>query len=304
VDDVIVLVPDELGERMLDGVDGLRAVRYELGSDPSPEQLAARIVVLHFPDVEPTIEFLGKLPHLQYVQAMSAGYEQWVDRMPPGVLLANVRGAHGIRVAEWVVAMLLSHYRQLPGFAADQRAGHWNRHPSDTLLGKRVTVLGAGDIAERTRQLLEPFGCPVRFVGSRARSGVIDLDQYSRDAGDDDVVVIAVPVSPATRGLVDAAFLARLKDGAVVVNAARGVIVDTDALAAEAASGRIYGILDVVEPEPLPDGHPLWSTPGITITPHVAGSIPRVWERAWDVGLENLRAFVAGNPPENLATSR
>lgn len=296
-----VLVPDEIGLRLLADRPGLQAIPYELGQPLDEAQRNARVLVVRYPAVEPTLELMAQLPRLEFVQALSAGYEHWVGRLPPGVLLANVRGAHGGAVAEWVLAVLLSHFRQLPDFAAAQREGRWRPHPTETLHGKCVVILGAGDIAHRTHEMLMPFGCDVRLVGRTARDGVITMDDFLRDAAATDVLVVALPVTRETTGIIDGALLARLTSGAVVVNAGRGALLDTDALIAAAGSGRIYGILDVVDPEPLPDAHPLWSTPGIVVTPHVAGAIPGVWERAWAAALFNLDALAAGTAPEELA---
>lgn len=295
-----VLVPDELGMALLSTRETLEAIPYRLGRPADENQRRARAMVVSFPDVDEAVAFMRSLPHLQLLQALSAGYEQWVGRLPEGVQLANVRFVHGIGVSEWILAMLLSHYRDLPDFAASQARGRWNSHPTKTLVGKTVAILGAGDLAIRTRDLLSPLDCHVVLVGRTARHGVITMDQFMSDAKFADIVVIALPLTPATNRIVDERFLSLLKDGAVVVNAGRGPHVDTGALMSAAQTGRIYGILDVVDPEPLPDGHPLWSTPGVVITPHVAGAVPDVWPRSWRRAIENLEAFAAGNAPEDL----
>lgn len=295
-----VLVPDELGMEMLSGRDTLEPILYELGRPADENQRRGRAMVVAIPDVDQAVEFMHTLPNLRLLQALSAGYEQWVGRLPAGVQLANVRFVHGIGVSEWILAMLLSHYRELPDFAASQALGHWNRHPTGTLVGKTVAILGAGDLAIRTRDLLNPLDCRVVLVGRTARDGVITMDQFRSDASSADIVVVALPLTPETTRIVDARFLSQLKDGAVLVSAGRGAHVDTNALLSAAQSGRIYAILDVVDPEPLPDGHPLWSTPGVVITPHVAGAVPDVWRRAWRRAVENLEAFAAGKAPEDL----
>jgi phosphoglycerate dehydrogenase-like enzyme len=289
-----VLVPDDIGMRVLADDPRLVPLRYD-ADRPDLHGLppAQALVVAYPPDIRPTVELMHALPSLEYVQTLSAGYEQWLDGLPQGVRLTNVSGVHGIGVAEWVVAVLLAHVRELHGFAEAQRDRTWRRHPTDSLLGKRVTVLGAGDIAVRTRDLLVPFGCDVRLVGRTARDGVLTMAQYAADAGRDDVVVLALPVTDDTVHLVDPGFLDRLRDGAIVVNAGRGALVDTDALVAAASDGRIHGILDVVEQEPLPDDDPLWTS----------RSIPGVWDRAWVAALDNLRSFAAGDPPRDLAVT-
>lgn len=299
-----VLVPDDLGMGLLSGREGIVPIRYDPESPDLADPPPARVLVVGYPpDIAPTVELMHALPSLELVQTLSAGYEQWLEHLPAGVGIANVSGVHGLGVAEWVVAVLLAHVRDLADFADAQRRRTWRRHPTDSLHGKRVTVLGAGDIGRRTRDLLVPFGCTVRLVGRSEREGVATMSDWARDAGSDDIVVLALPVTDDTVHLVDADFLARLRDGAVLVNAGRGALVDTDALVAATSSGRIHGILDVVEHEPLPDDDPLWTAPGITITPHVAGSIPGVWDRAWVAAVDNLRSFAAGDHPRDLAVT-
>jgi phosphoglycerate dehydrogenase-like enzyme len=126
------------------------------------------------------------------------------------------------------------------------------------------------------------------------------MESFLPRASAADVIVIALPLTPATTRVVDAEFLARLRPGAVIVNAGRGALVDTEALMRAAQAGQICGILDVVDPEPLPEGHPLWTSRGITITPHIAGAVPDVWPRSWKRAVNNLQAFAAGRDPEDL----
>ena len=163
-----------------------------------------------------------------------------------------------------------------------------------------MLVLGAGDLAVEFRRRAEPFGAEVRVVGRRAREGVHGLDELDDLLPDADAVVVMLPLTDATRGLVDAGVLRRMPDGAVLVNAGRGPIVDTDALLAELRSGRLRAALDVTEPEPLPEGHPLWSAPGLLLTPHVAGSTTGWLERAFAVAARQIEQFAAGREPDNL----
>jgi phosphoglycerate dehydrogenase-like enzyme len=161
-------------------------------------------------------------------------------------------------------------------------------------------VLGAGDLATNLASRLAPFETEVVLVGRRARPGVhalADVDDLLPNA---DVVVALLPDSEATRNVIDADFLAKLPDGAVVVNAGRGGSVDTNALLAELTSCRLRAALDVTNPEPLPQGHPLWSAPGLLLTPHVAGSVHGGWQRAWEVALRQLEIYAKGGIPPNL----
>jgi phosphoglycerate dehydrogenase-like enzyme len=279
----------------------LHAVPYLPDERPTPEQEAAQVLVVGLTwSVEPIVAFMHRLPHLELVQTLNAGYDQWEGRLPAGVILANARGAHGRSTAEWAVAGLLNHLRALRGFAEAQSRRAWEYRVTDTLDGKRVAVIGAGDIGSTLRRMLEPFGATVTLVARTSRPGVLSMDEFQRVRGDQDVVILAVPVTPDTVALVDKSFLAALKDGTVVVNAGRGVLVDTSALVDETRSGRLQAMLDVTEPEPLPADHPLWTVPGVTITPHVAGSTAGLSERAWSVALAQLEAFARGQTPDNL----
>jgi len=301
----VVLIEEDAGMELLRDHPTLLPVRYDLSSGAAPDELQSRAsaIVVGITPVDPAAALLRRLPGLRLVQTLSAGYEQWIDRLPPGVGIANVRGVHGMPVAEWVVGALIAHFRELVELAGWQREQTWRpRRLSDSLIGKRVAILGAGDIATRTRAMLAPFECDVTLVGRSRRDGVVTLDDFlAGPVARADVIVLALPVTDETRHLVDDGFLARVADGAVLVNAGRGALIDHDALARAAAAGRIHAILDVVDPEPLPTGHPLWSTPNLTITPHIGGAIPRTWPAAWRRAVENLEAFAAGRAPMDLA---
>ncbi|PXY28310.1 2-hydroxyacid dehydrogenase [Prauserella muralis] len=294
---VTVLVPDDDGVVALSEVEGVRPVRYRVG-EPLPEQ--ARDAEVLIPGGGGVQALLGELPKLRLIQLLSAGAEQWIDVLPDGVLLSTCRGAHGGATAEWVVAVLLSLYRDLGAFADGQRAREWAPHVTDGLQGKRVLIVGAGDVGRQARRKLEPFDARVTMVGLSARPGVHGVGELPELLGDCDVVVLLVPLTSRTRGMVDATFLAAMPDGAVLVNAARGAVVDTDALLAELSSGRLRAALDVTEPEPLPAGHPLWSAPGVLITPHVAGSVQGSRRRSYAVAVAEIERYVKGELPDNL----
>ncbi len=161
-------------------------------------------------------------------------------------------------------------------------------------------MLGAGDIGGHLRAMLTPFGAEVQLVGRTAREGVLAMGEFLPRRSEFDVVIVVLPLTDATRGLVDAGFLDGLRDGTVLVNAGRGPLVITDDLARAAASGRVAALLDVIDPEPLPDGHPFWTTPGVTITPHVGGGVEGIWERGWRVAAEQIAAYARGEDPPNL----
>jgi phosphoglycerate dehydrogenase-like enzyme len=244
--------------------------------------------------------FLEGLPQLKLVQLLSAGAEQFIGKLPDGVVLCNARGAHTPSTAEWAVTAALAAQRDLPAFVREQEAGRWAPHTARSMVGAKVLVVGAGDIGRTIGRMLAGFDVDLTYVARSAREGVHSTEQLPQLLPEADVVVLIVPVTPETRGLVDARFLAAMRDGALLVNAARGVVVDTDALVAELASGRLRAALDVTDPEPLPEGHPLWSAPNLLLTPHVAGAVPDTNERAAAAVTDQLHRVLAGEPLANV----
>ena len=295
-----VLVPDEQGVQAFAGAPGLLAIRYDARQEPTAEQQQATVMVTGFLDVEPEVAFMRALPHLKLLQTLNAGFDQWVGRLPPGVALSNARGAHGRSTAEWTAAVLLAHYRELTRFATAQGERRWDHHETASLAGKRVAILGAGDIGTTIQRMLAPFGCRLMLVGRRRRDEVVTMDDFRAAAAEQDVVVLVLPVTPETRGLVDARFLNSMKDGALLVNPGRGSLVVTGDLLKETQPGRLRAILDVTDPEPLPANHPLWVSPGVTITPHVGGNTEGALERAWAVAVQQIALFARGQAPANL----
>jgi phosphoglycerate dehydrogenase-like enzyme len=250
--------------------------------------------------VLPENGFLEGLPRLRLVQLLSAGAERFAGRLPEGVLLCNARGAHTPATAEWAVAATLAAQRGIPFFVREQEAGRWSFGTHRSLVGARVLVVGAGDIGTTIGRMLAGFDVELTYVARTARDGVRSTAELPELLPHADVVIVIVPVTPETTGMVDAAFLAAMPDGALLVNAARGVVVDTDALLAELTAGRLRAALDVTEPEPLPEGHPLWSAPGLLLTPHVGGAVPETNARAASAVVEQLARVLAGEPLKNV----
>ena len=297
----IVCLPDQNAVDLLGAVpDTVQIIVWD-GSGPRPERLAE--CVFWVPQVEDSENLDAKfaaMPKLEVAQLTSAGVEDVLGHVPDGVTLCDARGVHGSSVAELVLTLVLASYRRLPHFLEAQRQGCWDLVEADDLNGKQVLIVGAGDLGEQTARRLRAFDAVPTMVAHTARGDVHGTDELPRLLPEADVVVLTVPLTPQTAGLVDAAFLARMCDGALLINVSRGRVVDTAALLVELSAGRLRAALDVMEPEPLPTGHPLWSAPGLIITPHAAGHVRRAGARAFGLVREQLRRFVAGEPLVNV----
>ena len=271
------------------------------GDIPDAPQPADMVVVAF--DPARAIEVIPQLHGLRVVQSLSAGVDTLVDHVPPGVTLCDGAGIHDAPVSEWCVMAMLAVRRNLPAQlrAQDQATWQWTSGGAD-LDGAHVLIVGYGSIGRALEARLLPFGARISRVARRAREGVDSIDALPRLLPDADVVVILVPLTPQTRGMVDTTFLDSMREGAVLVNAARGPIVDSGALLNALQQEHIRAALDVTDPEPLPDGHPLWTAPGVLITPHVGGAVERVFERGWRFAGEQVRRYLAGEPLRNIVT--
>lgn len=283
----------------------------ELVAEPAPD---VEFVVLGNELMRRLPGLMDELPGVRVVQSIFAGVDALLPVVPEGVALCSARGAHDIGVSEWIVAMILALRRRLPELLELQRAGVWERNlnettasgpralePIESLHGATVLVLGHGSIGRAVAARLTPFGARVEGIAAHARADAHPPEALATLLPEADVVVLLAPLTPQTEGLVDAAFLARMRPGALLVNASRGRLVDTGALLDALRAGRVRAALDVTDPEPLPDGHPLWSAPNVVITPHIAGGVEGWQARAYRIAGEQLRRYRAGKPLLNVA---
>jgi phosphoglycerate dehydrogenase-like enzyme len=242
------------------------------------------------------VEVIPDMPKLQVVQTLTAGYEHVLPFLPEGVTLCNAAGVHDAATSELAVGLMIGAQRRLADLVRAQDRQVWDQQMSSSLADRRVLVIGAGNIARAIDRRLQGFECSVTLVGRSAREGVRAISELPSLLPEADIVVLIVPLSDETHGLVDKAFLARMPDGALLVNVARGPIVLTDDLVAELETGRLRAALDVTDPEPLPPGHPLWTAPGVVITPHVGGASEAMWPRSYRLISEQLRRIATGEP--------
>ncbi len=244
---------------------------------------------------------LGVLPELgrlSVVQVLSAGTD-WIEhRLPPQATLCSARGARDAPVAEWVLGALLG---ASSGLLECARISHWTDRQLADLGGWTVLIVGMGSIGRLVQARLEPLGTTVIGIASRARDDLHGIDELPDLLPGADAVVVLTPLTDATHGLIGDSELTAMRDGSLLVNAGRGPVVDTEALVRHTAAGRVRAVLDVTDPEPLPDDHPLWSAPGVlSITPHIAGDSPHGWARAASLAAEQLVRWRAGEPLQNV----
>ncbi len=241
-----------------------------------------------------SVALLRQMPRLAVVQSLSSGVDDVIAEVPPQAMLCNGHGlGHEEGTAELAVTLILASLRRIGAFAAEQSRLAWSHARTETLAGKRVLLVGYGPIGVAIERRLVPFGVSVSRVSRTARPGVCELAELPRLASEADILVACIALHPATRGLIGREVLAALPDGALVVNVARGPVVDAPALTDELTAGRLHAALDVTDPEPLPSGRPEWTLPNVLITPHIGGD-------TWDFA-RRAAAFVADQAARHLA---
>ena len=289
--------PESLGELP----EGLR---YEqIDPDALPGSAAdVELYVLPYRFRPADGEALAELPRLRVVQTLTAGVEHIAGYVPEGVTLCNGRGIHDTSTAELAVALILASLRGVPEFVRAQERAEWSPEPRQSLADKQVLIVGYGQIGAAIEARVRPFEAEVVRVARSARDGVHAIGELPDLLPHADVVVLILPGTDETAGLFDAAMLARLRDGALLVNVARGPVVDTAALMVELDHRRIHAALDVVDPEPLPPDHPLWRSPNLLLVPHVGGNSSAMEPRAHRLVREQLHRFATGQPLANVMT--
>jgi phosphoglycerate dehydrogenase-like enzyme len=283
--------------------DGVKVDVFRSGS-PVPESLAE--VEFYVPDYMASdprvVEVLPQLNALRVVQTQTAGYEDFLPHIRDDVTLCNARGVHDASTAELAMTLILASYRRIPSAVQAQARGEWRTYDTfdDSLADRTVLIVGYGSIGATLEARLTQFDCEVLKVARRERPGVAPVERLPELLPQADVVVLMTPATPQTVGMVDADFLARMKDGALLVNISRGGVVDTDALVVALESGRLRAALDVTDPEPLPPGHPLWTAPNLLITPHRGGASTAFPARIAALVREQLARYTSGEPLRNV----
>lgn len=300
-----VSLPGRSLERALNALGELPAgvdlVQWDLTSPPPAPVLD--IVVPSYMDALSTLGALAGVT-TRLVQSQSIGYDGVAAVLPAGHVFANAASVHETSTAELTLALILAAQRGIPDFVRAAGEGRWAPARHESLADRTVLLLGYGGVGQAIEARLLPFETNVVRVASRARTdergqihGIDELPELLPQA---DIVVVGVPLTPATTHLVDDAFLTRMRDGALLVNIARGLVADTDALLAHASSGRLRLALDVTDPEPLPAGHPIFALSNVLISPHVGGASTAMMPRMARLLRRQIDLMVAGQPPLNV----
>jgi phosphoglycerate dehydrogenase-like enzyme len=285
--------------------EGLELDFYRADGDKWPGTVGeVAFYVLPYMKGTGVLDKVSEMPRLKVVQTLTAGYEDVLPLLPDQVTLCNAAGLHDTSTAELAVALALASGRHLDWFARDQIRGKWDQRRGRSLADQRVLIVGYGHVGAAIEDRLRGFEvASVTRVSRRGRTEPLpvhpigDLPALLPEA---DVVFVAAPHTPETEGLFGARNLELLPDGALLVNVARGKLVDTEALLAELSSGRITAALDVTDPEPLPARHPLWRAPGVLISPHVGGASSAFEPRADRLISAQLARFASGEPLANI----
>ncbi|MCQ9165911.1 MULTISPECIES: 2-hydroxyacid dehydrogenase [unclassified Arthrobacter] len=300
--DLVVSVPDEALRRAFGDIpDGVDVIEWDMAG-PAPVD-AIDVVVPPYMSGTAVLAALDGVA-TQLVQSQSIGFDGVADALPPGHVFANAVSVHETSTAELALALILASQRGLPDFVRAAGEGTWAPARHASLADRTVLLVGYGGVGKAIEERLRGFETTVVRVASRARDGenghVHGIDELAALLPQADIVVVGVPLGENTRHLIDDRFLSLMEDGSLLVNISRGAVADTGALLEHARRGRLRLALDVTDPEPLPDGHPLFALPNVLITPHVGGASSAMMPRMARLLHRQVKALLRGEDPENV----
>lgn len=283
-------------------MDGVTADLWPDYPQTPPPEICARVqfAVPPYMGDRQGLDVFKSLPNLLICQLLTIGYEEAVAVLPESVTVCNAKGVHEESTAELAVGLMLASIKDLPADVVRSQTGQWQHYRRGTLAGANVLILGAGGVAQAIFNRLVPFDCRVTMFARSGRGNVAAISELSQFLPKADVLILALPLTEQTHGLVDEQMLGRLPAGALVVNVARGPVMQTSALIAEAQNGRLNFALDVVDPEPLPPSHPLWGLANVILTPHVGGNTDAFPVRGRRLVRGQLQSWVLGAPLINI----
>ena len=246
---------------------------------------------------------IAAMQNLKVLQLPNAGYDDALGYWRAGMTICNAAGVHSTSTAELAVGLAIAAQRNFLDFAKAQVEARWAHQRARSLADSKIAVIGYGDIGKEIQARLAPFEVSITAYSKSGRAGSKLIAELDGDLPLYDIVILILPLSDETRGMFDARRLARMKTGALLINVARGPIVDTDALLRELENGRLRAALDVTDPEPLPADHPLWRAPNVLITPHVGGDTSAFNPRFQALLTDQLNRYISGQPLRNIVKS-
>ena len=300
------VIATRLLEDLREEVSGVEFSFWDAGHDedlPSAILESCEVYIPTYMSRSQPFAILPQLPNLRLLQLLTAGVDTVLPLVPPGVALANAKGVHDASTAELAVALMLASLRGFPSFIRSSQTGTWHPLVTNSLADRRILILGYGSVGRAIERRLLPFEVTIDRVARRPREGVFGLEDLATLVPQVDIVVAATPLTGETHHLINDDFLSSMRDGSLLVNVARGPVVDTDALTNHLAAQRLSAALDVTDPEPLPPNHPLWTLPNCLITPHVGGATSAFTPRIKALVADNLQRYVIGEPLRNVVTS-
>jgi len=246
------------------------------------------------------LSYAAQMPNLKTLQMLNAGYDDALAYLRPGLTLCNARGVHDASTAELAVGLAIASRRGFPEFMREQIAGRWSHHRTSALSDSKIGIIGYGSIGKKIAKNLSGFEVSITAFTQSGRDGSLTIDQLDAHLPALDIIILILPLSDSSRHLFNAKRIAAMKDGALLINVARGPVVETDALVKELNSGRIFAALDVTDPEPLPAGHALWSAKNLLLVPHVGGNSDAFEPRGRALVESQLKLLAAGSPLEHV----
>jgi len=246
------------------------------------------------------LSYAAKMPNLSVLQMLNAGYDDALAYLRPGITLCNARGVHDASTAELAVGLAIASRRGFPDFMREQISSNWNHHRTSALTDSKIGIVGYGSIGKKIAHNLSGFEVSITAFTQSGRDGTLSINELDAHLPELDIVILILPLSDSSRGLFDSSRLSKMKDGALLINVARGPVVVTDALVQELNSGRIYAALDVTDPEPLPVGHPLWSAKNLLLVPHIGGNSTSFEPRGRALIESQLKLLAQGLPLEHV----